>query len=103
MTNKFIDYIKTYWPVVTAVMVIMGTVSSGITYYARVEAESLIKKQMEKPIEQLNRNAEEVNRSINELKLQSQQNQLRLENSQDKIKGVDDKLNLIIQMMKERQ
>jgi hypothetical protein len=61
----FPSFVKTWWPVVTAIIVISGLMSSALSYYAKVEAKELIKAEMtgafDKIIEQQQKLENEIN------------------------------------------
>ena len=100
MLTKVAEYVKEYWPIVTAMTFIFGLMFSGLRYYARAEAVELIKVEMVNPLKDLNDRANLVDQNIKNLDKNVNKLQQDIGKQDEKLNGVEKQLDIIIQLMR---
>lgn len=84
---------RNWWPVVLAGVFVLTSMSGGIGYYARTEAEKIIEVKMKRTFKQLQDFSKENRRSFNEFKSYQREMGGRYD---ERLKAIDKNLNTII-------
>ena len=94
MNNDIPAMTKTWWPVVLAGVFILTTMSGGIGYYARTEAEKIIEVKMKNTFKRLDEYSRQNRKSFNEFKSYQREQGGRYD---ERLKAIDKNLNIIIE------
>lgn len=90
------DFIKAHWHVYVAMVALCGLIGSGVGYYAKAEAGNLIKQELSKPIEKLEKQQEINRQKLNEL-------QLDVTRNKEQLKSIDEKADIILQFLQQER
>jgi uncharacterized membrane protein YhiD involved in acid resistance len=77
--NSFIQIFHDWWPVVTAIIVISGFISSWLSYYARAEARDMIKVELIEPLKRMDEVTEKLEDQLKNIETQQIQNQTKID------------------------
>jgi response regulator of citrate/malate metabolism len=77
--SNILDAIKTWWPLVTVILTISTTLSTGLIYYAKAETRTLIKDELTAPLDSVREQIDETQDKLHDLQQQNSASQAKID------------------------
>jgi hypothetical protein len=90
-----LEKIKNYFYIASICLTAIGTITGGILYLSRAEAQEIVKRELVKPLEKLEQELKEQQRQLKGLELNVTKNKERL-------KAIDEKSDLILNFLQQQ-